>query len=120
MEPIDAESEYKEILGVLREHGGEMDYKTLNETLADKFEGIRLRLKTMKEKGLVEFDGVVPSFDSSVATFAWAPYLLITFLSFPVIPVFFPAITKASTPSSNFMCSSIFCFGIEIFRVSKV
>ncbi|UCE13648.1 MAG: hypothetical protein JSV04_00385 [Candidatus Heimdallarchaeota archaeon] len=66
MEPIDHEAEYKEILRVLQEHGGELDYKTLNETLADKFEGIRLRLKTMKEKGLVEFEGVVPSFDSRI------------------------------------------------------
>ena len=66
LEPIDAEAEYKEILSVLRANGGEMDYKTLNETLADKFEGIRLRLKTMKEKGLVTFEGVVPSFDSII------------------------------------------------------
>lgn len=66
MEPIDAESEYDEILKVLQEHGGELDYKTLNETLADKFEGIRLRLKTMKEKGLVDFEGIVPSFSSII------------------------------------------------------
>jgi hypothetical protein len=66
MEQIDHEAEYEEILEVLRANGGEMDYKTLNETLADKFEGIRLRLKTMKEKGLVNFDGVVPSFDSKI------------------------------------------------------
>ncbi|MHA2224854.1 MAG: hypothetical protein ACXAC8_06605 [Candidatus Hodarchaeales archaeon] len=66
MEPIDYESEYKEILCVLQEHEGEIDYKTLNETLADKFEGIRLRLKTMKEKGLVDFEGIVPSFSSKI------------------------------------------------------
>ena len=66
MEPINAEAEYKEILSVLRANGGEIAYKTLNETLADKFEGIRLRLKTMKEKGLVNFEGVVPSFDSII------------------------------------------------------
>jgi repressor of nif and glnA expression len=66
MEPIDAEAEYAEILKVLKEHGGEMEYKTLNEALADKFEGIRLRLKTMKEKGLVSFEGIVPSFSSII------------------------------------------------------
>ncbi len=66
MEPIDYEAEYEEIKRVLKEHGGELDYRTLNEILADKFEGIRLRLKTMKEKGLVEFEGVVPSFDSQI------------------------------------------------------
>lgn len=66
MEQIDHESEYEEILEVLRNNGGEMDYKKLNETLAHKFEGIRLRLKTMKEKGLVNFEGVVPSFNSVI------------------------------------------------------
>ena len=66
MEPIDAEAEYKEILDVLKENGGEIKYKALNEALADKFEGIRLRLKTMKEKGLVEFEGIVPSFSSII------------------------------------------------------
>ena len=40
MEQIDHEAEYEEILDVLRNNGGEMDYKTLNETLANKFEGI--------------------------------------------------------------------------------
>ena len=66
MEHIDYEAEYKEIVGVLKEHGGELDYKTLNEILADKFEGVRLRLKTMKEKGIVDFEGVVPSFNSKI------------------------------------------------------
>ena len=66
MEHIDYEAEYEEIMNVLKEHGGELDYKTLNETLADKFEGVRLRLKTMKEKGLVDFEGVVPSFNSKI------------------------------------------------------
>ena len=50
MDHIDYEAEYEEIVNVLKEHGGELDYKTLNEILADKFEGVRLRLKTMKEK----------------------------------------------------------------------
>ena len=66
MEPIDYEAEYEEIKRVLQEHQGELDYRTLNEILADKFEGIRLRLKTMKEKGFVDFEGVVPAFDSKI------------------------------------------------------
>ncbi len=66
MEPINAKAEYQEILEVLKKNGGEMEYKALNEALADRFEGIRLRLKTMKEKGLVNFDGVVPSFSSKI------------------------------------------------------
>ncbi|MFX0181915.1 MAG: hypothetical protein ACFE95_02435 [Candidatus Hodarchaeota archaeon] len=66
VEPINAEAEYKEIIEVLKANRGEMDYKALNEALADRFEGIRLRLKTMKEKGLVSFEGVVPSFNSKI------------------------------------------------------
>ena len=41
-----------------------MDYKKLNEVLASKFE--RLRLKTMKEKGLVTFEEAIPSFNSTI------------------------------------------------------
>ena len=67
VEPIDAEEEYAEIINVITEHGGTIDYKTLNESLGDKFEDVRLRLKTMKEKGLVNFEGVVPSFDSTIS-----------------------------------------------------
>ena len=67
MEPIDAEAEYNEILKVLQANGGKMDYKKLNEALAEQFEGIRLRLKTMKEKGLVDFEGIVPSFSSIIS-----------------------------------------------------
>jgi hypothetical protein len=66
MEPIDHEAEYQAIIEVLKEHGGELDYKELNEILADRFEGVRLRLKTMKAKGLVEFEGVVPSFGAKI------------------------------------------------------
>ena len=66
MDHIDYEAEYKEIVNVLKEHGGELDYKTLNEILADKFEGVRLRLKTMKEKGIVDFEGMVPSFNAKI------------------------------------------------------
>ena len=66
MDHIDYEAEYKEIMNVLEEHGGELDYKTLNEILANKFEGVRLRLKTMKEKGMVDFDGIIPSFNSKI------------------------------------------------------
>jgi hypothetical protein len=66
MEPIDYEAEYRAIIEVIKEHKGEIEYKSLNEILADQFEGIRLRLKTMKEKGLVEFEGVLPAFDSII------------------------------------------------------
>ncbi len=66
MEPIDHKAEYEAIIEVLKEHDGELDYPTLNEILADKFEGVRLRLKTMKDQGIVDFEGVVPSFDAKI------------------------------------------------------
>ena len=65
--PIDVEEEIEEILRVIREHGGEMDYKALNEIVGEKYEGVRLRLKTMKSKGLVNFDGVVPGFSAIIS-----------------------------------------------------
>ena len=69
IDPIDAEAEYEEIIAVLKEHKGSLDYKILNEIVSEKFEGVRLRLKTMKDKGLVDFEGMVPSF-SSIITLA--------------------------------------------------
>ncbi len=66
IDPIDHEAEYKEIVGVLKEHDGELDYKTLNDILSHKFEGVRLRLKTMKEKEIVEFEGTVPGFSAMI------------------------------------------------------
>ena len=66
MPPMDHEAEYIEILGVIREHGGEMEYKVLNEILSERFEGVRLRLKTMKDKKLVDFEGMVPGFSAII------------------------------------------------------
>lgn len=66
MEPIDHEAEYGEILTCIREHGGKMNYKELNDILSNKFEGVRLRLKTMKDKGLVDFEGIVPGFSALI------------------------------------------------------
>lgn len=65
--PIPIDDEYEEILNTIREAGGEINYKDLNEKLGDKFEGVRLRLKTMKEKGMVSFDGMVPGFSAIIS-----------------------------------------------------
>ena len=66
IDPIDAEAEYEEIVAVLKEHGGSLDYKTLNNIVSEKYEGVRLRLKTMKDKGIVDFEGMVPSFSGII------------------------------------------------------
>ena len=56
----------QKIVDTLKEHGGSMPYKELNELLANEFEGVRLLLKTMKDEGIVDFDGIVPSFSSVI------------------------------------------------------
>ncbi|MHA2030329.1 MAG: hypothetical protein ACW99A_12100 [Candidatus Kariarchaeaceae archaeon] len=64
--PMDFEEEYREILAVIRENGGEIEYKALNDILSERFEGVRLRLKTMKDKKLVDFEGMVPGFSAMI------------------------------------------------------
>ena len=64
--PIETEEEYKEILAVIRKHDGEIDYKTLNDIVSEKYEGVRLRLKTMKDQKIVDFEGVVPGFSAII------------------------------------------------------
>lgn len=59
--------QFDEILKLLEENGGEMSYKEVNEILSHKFEGVRLVLKAMKDQGLVDFDGMVPSFDGMIS-----------------------------------------------------
>ncbi len=63
---IDTELQYNEILKTLEEHGNEMNYKDLNDIVSHKFEGVRLVLKVMKEKGLIDFEGVVPGFSTII------------------------------------------------------
>ena len=53
------------IIKVLSE-AGEMSYKELNEKCSEKFEGSRLILKKMKEKGIVSFAGAIPGFSSII------------------------------------------------------
>ena len=43
-----------------------MPYKEINEILSHKFEGVRLVLKVMKDKEIVDFDGIVPSFSGMI------------------------------------------------------
>ncbi|MFX0099888.1 MAG: hypothetical protein ACFFCS_09905 [Candidatus Hodarchaeota archaeon] len=64
------EVEEQFILKVLKEAGGEMKFKDLNEACAQEFEGARLFLKTMKGKKLVDYDGIIPSFDGMIKLLA--------------------------------------------------
>ena len=46
--------------------GTEIAYKTLQDLCADKFEGVRLVLKKLKEKGIVDFEGSIPGFSATI------------------------------------------------------
>ena len=49
------------ILNLLKESGGSILYKDMNDTLSERFPGLRLTLKKMKQQGRVDFDGDVPT-----------------------------------------------------------
>ncbi|MFX0101006.1 MAG: hypothetical protein ACFFCS_15630 [Candidatus Hodarchaeota archaeon] len=54
------------IMNIIEEHEGEIGYKELNERYSEKYEGLRLQLKKLKEWEYVNFDGMIPSFDSVI------------------------------------------------------
>lgn len=57
----------KFVIDLLKEKDDKtMSYKDLQAAVEDKFEGLRLVLKTLKEKGVVNFDGPVPGFSSEI------------------------------------------------------
>jgi hypothetical protein len=58
--------EEKFIYEKLVEREGKIGYKELQNLCADEFEGVRLILKKMKEKGIVLFDGMIPGFSSEI------------------------------------------------------
>jgi len=60
------QEQFEAIIDLLQEHDGEMPYDTLNRTLGEKWEGIRLVLKAAKDAGIVDYDGVVPSFNGTI------------------------------------------------------
>jgi hypothetical protein len=58
--------EEKFIINKLEENGEKLDFKKLQSLCEDKFEGVRLILKKLKEKGYVFYDGVMPMYDSII------------------------------------------------------
>ena len=43
-----------------------LNYKALQEYCAEEFEGVRLILKKLKEKGVVDYEGVIPGFSAEI------------------------------------------------------
>lgn len=58
--------EEKFIYEKLKENDGKLGYKALQELCGDEFEGVRLILKKMKEKGLVSYEGMIPGFSAEI------------------------------------------------------
>ena len=64
MENITQEEKF--IISKLNEHKGLLNYKALQEYCAEEFEGVRLILKKLKEKGIVDYEGVIPGFSAEI------------------------------------------------------
>ena len=56
----------KFIMLTLGENNQKMGYRELLTACEEKFEGLRLILKKMKEKGIVDYDGILPGFNSEI------------------------------------------------------
>jgi len=56
----------KFIIEKLKENDNKMSYKNLQTACEDKFEGLRLILKKLKEAGIVNFEGMIPTFSSEI------------------------------------------------------
>ncbi|MFX1411317.1 MAG: hypothetical protein ACFFA6_13285 [Promethearchaeota archaeon] len=58
--------EEKFIIEKLNEKEGNMKYKELQVLCENEFEGVRLILKKLKEKGIVEYEGMIPAFSAEI------------------------------------------------------
>ena len=58
--------EEKFIIEKLKEKGGKLNYKELQILCEDQFEGVRLILKKLKEKGIVDYEGMIPGFSAEI------------------------------------------------------
>lgn len=58
--------EEKFIIEKLKDKGGRLNYKELQILCEDQFEGVRLILKKLKEKGIVDYEGMIPGFSAEI------------------------------------------------------
>jgi hypothetical protein len=54
------------IVELLKINGNKMNYRDIQTACENEFEGVRLILKSLKEKGYVFFDGMIPGFSSEI------------------------------------------------------
>jgi hypothetical protein len=62
----DLTEEEKFIVEKLKEKEGKLNYKELQILCEDQFEGVRLILKKLKEKGIVDYEGMIPGFSAEI------------------------------------------------------
>ena len=58
--------EEKFIIEKLKENGGQLNYKELQNLCQDEFEWVRLILKNLKEKTIVDYEGMIPGFSAEI------------------------------------------------------
>ncbi len=54
------------IVEILKKNEGKLNYKELQTLWKNNFEGIKLILKKLKEKGIIEYIGMIPGFSVGI------------------------------------------------------
>ncbi|MHA2287401.1 MAG: hypothetical protein ACXABG_01315 [Promethearchaeota archaeon] len=62
----DLSIEEKFIIKKLEEKGGKLNYKELQTLCQEEFEGVRLILKKLKEKMIVNYEGIIPGYSAEI------------------------------------------------------
>ncbi|MFX1377744.1 MAG: hypothetical protein ACFFA4_01500 [Promethearchaeota archaeon] len=62
----DITDEEKFIIEKLKQKGGKMNYKELKILCENQFEGVRIILKKLKDKGIVDYEGMIPGFSAEI------------------------------------------------------
>jgi hypothetical protein len=64
MSELSKEENY--IIKKLKENGGILNYKDLQTLCQEEFEGVRLILKKLKEKNIVDYEGIIPGYSAEI------------------------------------------------------
>ena len=64
MSELSIEEEF--IIKKLKENGGNLNYKELQTLCQEEFEGVRLILKKLKEKKILNYEGVIPGYSAEI------------------------------------------------------
>ena len=63
---LELSHEEKFIVEKLKENEGKLKYKELQTLCEEEFEGVRLILKKLKDKGIVDYEGMIPGFSAEI------------------------------------------------------